>query len=108
MTVIPGYRQQPDVLAAAAATIGCHLSCPHITTGNVPQPDPAVVLVTNNSTDSRWWQHLAEHSRAQCLIRGRLQWKSTLQGQIALYFGDDPEAFRAAFAQFGATSRWAA
>lgn len=60
-----------------------------------------VVMVTNNSTDSRWWQHLARQNPAICLIRGRLRWKSTLQGQTAFYFGPDPGSFAAEFGRFG-------
>jgi hypothetical protein len=98
---VASYRLTPADMTAAAASIGCRLSCPHVTRKTILEFDPAVVLVTNNSTDSRWWQEVAWRSTAWCLIRGRLQWKPTLQGQIALYFGDDLAAFSTAFSPFG-------
>lgn len=101
MSAIAGYRQRPDEMTAAAASIGCQLWVPHIGRDFTWEPDPGVIVVTNNATETRWWQALAWPCEAMCLIRGRLQWKSTLQGQTAFYFGDDKAAFRAAFKAFG-------
>jgi hypothetical protein len=98
---IPAYRLTPDEMTEAAAMIGCKLTYPHIGRGWLWEPDPDVVLVTNNSTETRWWQDAAAGATAVCLIRGRLHWKSTLQGQTALYFGLGVEAFRVVFSRFG-------
>lgn len=61
-------------------------------------------VLTNNSTDSRWWQRLAASASALCLVRRRVRfWNTTkpslapLQGQTVLYLGRDVQAFRAAF-----------
>lgn len=101
MSAIAGYRQRPDEMTAAAASIGCRLWAPHVGRDFTWEPDPAVIVVTNNATETRWWQALAWPCSAMCLIRGRLQWKSTLQGQTAFYFGADMAAFKAAFKPVG-------
>lgn len=80
---------------------------PYIGRGFAWDADPAVIVVTNNVTETRWWQAPGREASAVCLIRGRLLWKSTLQGQTTLYFGTDVAAFRAAFAPFGVTLRMA-
>ena len=106
MSAVAGYRLSMDEMTAAAAAIGCRLDCPYVTRGTVLRADPAAVMVTNNATETRWWQDVAQHCTAICLIRGRLRWKSTLCGQIALYFGADRAAFTAAFAPFGAIGHY--
>ena len=92
MTAVSAYRLTPDEMASAAERIGCRFLVPHTTAAFRWTWDGAgpVVMVTNNATDSRWWQNLARQSPAICLIRGRLRWKSALQGQTAFYFGRDP------------------
>ena len=89
-------------LEQAAAAVGCRLSVLFIERGEVVFPKPGVVLVVNNSTDSDWWQSLACHASAICLIKGRLPWKSDLQGQTALYYGPEPGRFTEVFSRFGA------
>lgn len=67
----------------------------------------ALVLV-NNATDTVWFQDMAQHSNAICLLRGRVrfwgidgQTGAPLQGQVVLYFGANNDAFRAQFEAFG-------
>ena len=64
----------------------------HIESGRVTQ----AVLLTNNSTDTIWWQAAAAHALAVCLPAGRMRFLrpdlqpvggSPLQGQALLYFG---------------------
>jgi hypothetical protein len=89
-------------MTAAARTLGCRLWTPHIGRDFTWNTDPAVIVVTNNATETRWWGQLASACTAMCLIRGRLRWKSTLQGQTAFYFGTGTGTFKAAFSSFGA------
>lgn len=98
---IPEYRKTPEPFRAAAAAIGCRLSVPHITRGWEWDTDPNVILVTNNATETAWWQFLGEQATAVCCPLGRLIWKSTLQGQTVLYFGADIYGFRREFIPFG-------
>lgn len=83
-------------------------------TGAVPE---AIVLV-NNSTDAPWAQSLLECASAVCFLRKRIAFnrpkkkggisignKGTRQGQIFFYIGNDPDAFVAAFADFGVCMR---
>ena len=98
---IAGYRLRPDEMTAAAASIGCRLAWPHLDRTTIFDPDPSTVLVTNNATETKWWQDIAACCTAVCCPLGRLLWKSSLQGQTVLYFGADKEAFTAAFRPFG-------
>lgn len=103
MTVVPAYRLTPDEMTAAAESIGCKLWTPYVGRDFTWAAHPGVIVITNNATETRWWQALAGQASAFCCILGRLQWKSTVQGQTALYFGTDVEVFKAAFAPFGIT-----
>lgn len=67
----------------------------------------AVVLV-NNATDTTWFQDMAKHANAICLLRGRVrfwgpdgQTGAPLQGQVILYFGANKDGFEGSFEQFG-------
>jgi hypothetical protein len=97
----PSYRLWPDDMEKAATELGCRLWNPHITRGWTWTPEPAVIVVTNNATETRWWQALGTAATAVCFPLGRLKWKSELQGQTVLYFGDNVEAFVTAFERFG-------
>ena len=103
MTVLtPAYQLSDRPMKRAASDLGCTLHVPHIPAhGWEYDPDPAVILVVNNSTETRWCQALLGQSLGWCFPLGRLQWKSTLQGQLVLYFGPDPVAFGSRFASFG-------
>ena len=81
--------------------LGCRLAVPHITRGWEWDSDTTAILVTNNATETAWWQDTAGHATAVCCPLGRLIWKSTLQGQTVLYFGPDIEGFRREFSPFG-------
>jgi ParB family chromosome partitioning protein len=69
----------------------------------------AVVLV-NNATDTAWFHDLASVASAACFIRGRIRFldksgkpaNTPVQGQVAVYVGPNVDAFREAFASFGA------
>lgn len=69
----------------------------------------AAVVLTNNATDTRWWQALARRSTAVCMLAGRVRFRSEngdvagagLQGQTISYLGDDRSTFVERFAEFG-------
>jgi ParB family chromosome partitioning protein len=79
--------------------------CQHFTAGDVP----AALLLTNNATETAWFQETAERASAICLPAGRVRFLdeagkpsgSPLQGQAVLYFGADLPRFAEAFSQFG-------
>ena len=81
----------------------------HVEAGKVSQ----AVLLTNNSTDTAWWQGAAAHALAMCLPAGRLNFLtpagkpagSAIQGQAILYFApevdDGVERFAREFRRHG-------
>jgi hypothetical protein len=102
---IPEYRKSPKPFQAAAAALSCRLSVPHITRRWKWDGERTAILVTNNATETAWWQPLGWEATAICFPRGRLIWKSTIQGQTVLYFGPDIYGFRREFSPFGACTR---
>lgn len=68
----------------------------------------AIALV-NNATETAWFNSLAEKASAICFPRGRIKFVdmnghpggAPLQGQAAIYMGDNPKKFAAAFRKFG-------
>lgn len=68
------------------------------------------VLLVNNATDTAWFHDIAGSVSAACFIRGRISFHDSsgrpankpLQGQVALYLGNQPESFCRAFSGFGA------
>jgi ParB family chromosome partitioning protein len=75
-------------------------------TGDVP----AAVVLTNNATDTRWWQSLARRSSAVCLLAGRIRFRTPdgdvagagLQGQTICYLGENARGvFVERFREFG-------
>lgn len=63
-----------------------------------------IVVLSRNSTETRWWQELSETATAICCIRGRgpkVNGNYPTQGQIALYYGTDVDGFRKAWAERG-------
>jgi hypothetical protein len=72
--------------------------------GNVSQ----ACVLTNNATETRWFQELARAAQAICFPEGRLPfWHPgrppvfLLQGQAVCYLGTRVDEFRAEFARFG-------
>jgi phage N-6-adenine-methyltransferase len=70
---------------------------------------PAAVVLTNNATDTRWWQALARRSAAVCMVAGRVRFRAAsgevagagLQGQSVCYLGDHVSTFTERFREFG-------
>lgn len=77
----------------------------HVATADVT----AAVVLTNNATDTRWWQSLARSSSAICLVAGRIRFRGPdgafagagLQGQTIAYLGPDRSRFVERFGAFG-------
>jgi phage N-6-adenine-methyltransferase len=67
------------------------------------------ILLTHNTTDTKWWHEAAAQAAAICFTRGRIDFinsnnksaTSPRQGQTFMYFGDNAEAFHAEFSLFG-------
>jgi ParB family chromosome partitioning protein len=66
------------------------------------------ITLTNNSTDTQWFQAMASRSSAICLLSGRVKFISPigtssapLQGQAVLYFGKQLSKFIAEFEHLG-------
>jgi hypothetical protein len=80
-----------------------------IRSGHVTQ----ACALTNNATETAWFQLLAEVASAACFPRGRVRFwhpereSAPLQGQAIVYFGPEHAAFRREFAGFGFTVRFA-
>jgi phage N-6-adenine-methyltransferase len=68
--------------------------------------DQAITL-TNNATETAWFQLLATHASAVCFPKGRVKFwhpekeSTPLQGQALVYFGPDPDGFCSEFTHFG-------
>lgn len=70
--------------------------------------EQACVLV-NNATETTWFQTMLESACALCLVRGRVKFidpdgnasGAPLQGQVVLYFGNEPVKFANAFGALG-------
>jgi phage N-6-adenine-methyltransferase len=73
----------------------------------------AAVLLTNNATDTAWWQRAAKAAAAVCFPLGRVRFlrpggeeaETPSQGQSVLYFGLAIPAFAATFGAFGVVYR---
>jgi hypothetical protein len=67
----------------------------------------AAITLTNNATETGWWQTLASPAAALCFPLGRVRFwhpgkvSAPLQGQSVLYLGPYPGQFAEAFAAFG-------
>jgi hypothetical protein len=67
------------------------------------------IALTNNATDTNWFQVAAPLATAICLLRGRVKFldptgnpnSSPLQGQCFLYFGPNVDRFYEAFSPLG-------
>lgn len=73
--------------------------------GNVTE----AIVVTNNGTDTRWFDNLTSVSSAICLHRGRIAFldesgtpiRNNNKGQVFTYIGPNWEAFSSVFSDFG-------
>ena len=75
--------------------------------GNVP----AAIVLTNNSTDTEWWQALAGEATALCFPAGRVRFLAPdgepgapLQGQAICYLGPNITEFCQRFSEIGVVS----
>jgi DNA N-6-adenine-methyltransferase (Dam) len=66
------------------------------------------IMLTNNSTDTEWFQKAAEAANAVCLTHGRIAFTTPdgsevapTQGQAVFYFGKDVGKFVEVFRQIG-------
>lgn len=66
------------------------------------------VVLSNNATETRWFQDLAQAATALCFPRGRIRYWSVgrdslsgLQGQVFIYLGDNHGRFLEEFGAFG-------
>jgi phage N-6-adenine-methyltransferase len=66
------------------------------------------IVLTHNSTDTRWFHKLAETADRICFKRGRVRFvspegklASPTQGQAFTYFGDNPDRFTEVFREVG-------
>jgi len=82
--------------------------CEHYQDGDVT----SAILLTNNATDTKWFQLAASVASAICFPAGRIKFLredgahgSPLQGQAILYFGSSVKEFIERFGAFGITPR---
>jgi phage N-6-adenine-methyltransferase len=69
----------------------------------------AAILLVNNATDTAWFHRVASKASAVCFIKGRIAFHDSngepknkpLQGQMAMYFGGEPQAFASEFIALG-------
>lgn len=79
--------------------------CLEYTSGNVG----AACVLTNNATETKWFQKLASNASAILFFRKRIKFwtlygkneHSPLQGQVMFYLGSRPDNFYEIFSQFG-------
>lgn len=69
-------------------------------------------LLSNNATETKWFQHAVRVANAVCFPEGRLSYwypdrtsKTPLQGQAIIYYGPHTEKFRTVFGQLGSVLR---
>lgn len=78
-------------------------------TGQVPE----AITLTNNATDTAWFQDAAYVAAAVCFPKGRIRFLNEqnepkgapLQGQAILYFGEQVDEFIESFRKFGTVAR---
>jgi len=65
------------------------------------------ILLTNNSTDTKWWQYASRNSSAACFTEGRIsfyrdkEYNSPTNGQVFLYYGTNVDKFCQEFDETG-------
>lgn len=97
--VNPPYSQ-PDLSKFVAKLIA------EFSAGKVTE----AILLVHNYTDSRWFHDALTVASAVLFTKGRIGFinpegvrAAALQGQVLVYFGKRPNAFKKAFEQFGTT-----
>jgi len=70
-----------------------------------------IIILVNNATETQWFQDIASISSAVCFPKKRIRFLdpdgnqgAPLQGQAIIYSGDNHEAFREEFNQYGFTA----
>lgn len=73
-----------------------------------PKAISQAVLLTNDNTDTKWWQRAASAASVICFHAGRIsfyndagEWSSPTNGQTIFYFGSRAATFCRAFSEFG-------
>jgi len=65
------------------------------------------IFLSNNSTDTKWWQKLFKECKSVCFTRGRISFygedsnSMPLRGQTFFYFGKDSRKFDEVFSEIG-------
>jgi len=69
----------------------------------------SAILLTNDQTDTLWWQKCAKQADLICMPMGRINFytaekerTSPTNGQTYFYYGDNPKDFRKVFSEKGA------
>ncbi len=72
------------------------------------KPGQQAILLTNNNTDTNFFQDAARRAAAMCFTRGRINFlkpdgsiSSPTNGQVFYYFGENKEGFIRHFSEFG-------
>jgi phage N-6-adenine-methyltransferase len=94
----PPYRQ-PNIRAFVAKLLD------ELRSGRVS----AAIMLTNNSTETDWFQEAASRADAICLVRRRIRFvdgmgqqpRVPVQGQALFYFGPAADRFRTRFGEIG-------
>jgi phage N-6-adenine-methyltransferase len=78
--------------------------CEHYIAGHVT----AAVLLTNDNTDTQWWQRACQTASLICLCAGRIsfynsagQWSCPTNGQTFFYYGKKSAEFKRVFGVYG-------
>jgi hypothetical protein len=78
--------------------------CDKVECGDVSQ----AILLTNDNTDTQWWQRAATLAKAICFHAGRVsfynaagEWSAPTNGQTFFYFGSRGKTFCKLFAEYG-------
>lgn len=74
-----------------------------------PRVCKQAILLTHNSTDTKWWQEAAKRAACICFTKGRIDFinandkssTSPRQGQTFMYFGNKSKVFKEVFDNFG-------
>lgn len=68
----------------------------------------SAILLTNDQTDTLWWQKCAINAQVICMPSGRISFytptkgkTAPLNGQTFFYYGDEEKKFRQEFSEYG-------